>query len=317
MLCIALGLAASFACTASRDDGTAQPTIRVAYSGPLDFGDIPSALAHERLRAQGYQVEETYYSGPDLAVQALSMGAAEFANGALTTAWVAAARGAPIRTVMEQVANPHRLVATSAVSSCADLDGRQLALHGESAVGTVLLRAYLAEECPAARPTVLFVADSPNRAASLLAGGVDAAVIELATFDWLESQAPGRFHVVSDFAARWPSIKTTGVQVNTAFAAAHRDTVLDYVRARLAANREVLADVDLLAERAELALGPSDRWKQVARAHVDARTWPPDGGLTADDIGRSLAFFANETLAPAAAESVADVTFLQEALTAP
>jgi ABC-type nitrate/sulfonate/bicarbonate transport system substrate-binding protein len=312
-----MGVAACGACTRGTEQAATPRTIRVAYTGPADFGDLPSLLAHERLRARGYIIEETHFNGTDLTVEALSNGATDFAGGAVTGSWTAAARGARVRTVMEQVANPHRLVAGPGISRCADLDGRRLALHGEAAVGTALVRAFLAEECADARPAVLHVPDSSNRAAALLAGGIDAAAIELGDVGWLEEQVPGRFHVLVDFAARWPLIKTTGLHVNADFAAASREIVIEYLRERLAANRDLTSDVGLLAEEAARVLGPSDRWSRVAQAYVDARVWSPTGGLTRADVTRTLDFFATDALRGVTAQSVADLTFLAEALGAP
>lgn len=301
------------ACAQSADDGVASRTIRVAYSGQTGFVDLPSLLAHQRLRAKGYRVEETNYAATDLAVEALSRGAADFGVGAVTSAWQAAARGAPVRTLMQHATNPHRLVVVPDISSCAGLDGRRLALHGEAAVGTALVRAFLAEECPDARPNIRHVPDSSSRAAALLAGGIDAATIEIGVLMWLEHQAPGRFRILSDFAQRWPLITTTGVQVNTDFAAAHRDVVLDYLRARLKANRDLLSDEGMLAAEAARALGPSDQWPEMARAFIKARAWSADGGLGEGDVRTTLAFFANDTLTEASAGLVADLTFLEEA----
>jgi ABC-type nitrate/sulfonate/bicarbonate transport system substrate-binding protein len=282
--------------------------------GTASFGDLPMKLAHARLNAQGYQVEETPYVASDLIVQAVAGGSADFGNGAITAAWTAVARGARIRTVMEHVANPHRFVVAQGVSACAELEGRRLALHGEGGVVNTLVRAFLAEECPDVTLSPVYMEDSSSRAAALLTGQLDAAPIDLNLLHWLEEQAPGRFHVMSDFAARWPSIKTIGVQVNSDFAATNREVVIEYIRARLTANRDLASDAGLLAAEAERHLGPSPRWARVARAYVEVHAWAPDGGLTQADVVRTLAFFSTGALTGLSAESVADLTFLEEAL---
>jgi ABC-type nitrate/sulfonate/bicarbonate transport system substrate-binding protein len=306
------GLAA--ACTSAAGPGTDEKTIRLSFSGSRNFGDLPSFVAHARLRAEGYTILETFYSGADLAIDALARGDADIGVGSITGAWAAAARGADVRSVMEHVANPHRLVAVPAIAECAGLDGRRLALNGEAAVSTDLLRVYLAQACPDARPAVLHIQSVENRAAALLAGTIDAATIELGVLGWLEEQAPGRFRVVENFAARWPSIKTTGVQVNARFAAARPEVVLAYIRARLAANRDMSANPDLVVAEATRVLGPSARWPRVARAYLDAGAWAADGGLTITDVERTLAFFENDTLRRARPHDVSDLSFLEAAL---
>jgi NitT/TauT family transport system substrate-binding protein len=285
----------------------------VAFAGSPDFGDLPGLLAHRRLRDYGYVVDETYYNGTDLAIDALARGAADFGGGSLTGAWTAAMHGAPIRTLIEQAANPHRLVVTGAIERCRDLEARRLALNGEAGVGTDLVRIYLAEECPGVKPVTVYITGSENRAAALLAGTIDAAAMDLGVLHWLADQAPGRFRILADFAKRWPSVKTTGVQVNTDFAAAHPALVVEYLRARLAAMRDLMASEDLVVAEATRAFGPADRWHRVAHAYVDAKAWPTDGGLTEADVARTLAFFGGEVLRRASPRDVSDLRFLAEA----
>jgi ABC-type nitrate/sulfonate/bicarbonate transport system substrate-binding protein len=287
--------------------------IRVAHLGELSFGDVPTLLAHERLREQGYVVESTSYAATDLLVEAISRGSADIGNGALTAAWTAIARGAQLRTVMEHVANPHQLVVASAIASCADLDGRRLALHTQGGVVNALISAFMAEECPDATPETLHIEQSSARAAALLSGAVAAAGLDLNMALWLEEQAPGRFRVLSAFAERWPAVKTLGVQVNTDFANAHPDVVTDYVRARVLASREVAADPDRVVAAAERFFGLSPRWPGVARAYIATRAWSPDGGLTRTDVVRTLEFFRSPALAPLSPDQVADLRFLEAA----
>lgn len=305
------------ACAREAGQESRRPTIRVALAGVPDFGDLAGLLAHERLRAEGYVVEETSYSGTDVAIDALARGAAEFGGGSITGAWTAAVQGARIRTVMEQVANPHRLVVASSIRTCQDLEGQRLALHGEAGVGTDLVRIYLAEECPGVKPATLYINGSDNRAAAFVAGTIDAAAMDLGILHWLEEQAPGRFHVLVDFASRWPAVKTTGVQVNMDFAAAQPERVVHYLRARVQAGRDLMADSDLLADRAARAFGPADRWQRIARAYIEANAWPADGGLTHVDVERTLAFFADDTLGRATPRDVSDLSFLRDALSVP
>jgi ABC-type nitrate/sulfonate/bicarbonate transport system substrate-binding protein len=312
-----LASAAVIRCTGPTQ--TARPLIRVAYSGQPDIDDVPSLLAHTALEAEGYAVEETFFALSELGVEAVVRGNVEFAVGSVRSFWAAAGRGARVRTVMEHVANVHRLVVDSRITTCAGLDGGRVAIQSEAAAGTVLARAYFAEECPDVRPQTLSVPHSENRAAALLSGNLDAAVLELSLFLWLDQQAPGRFRVLEDFAARWPLIKVTGVHVNTDFAAAHPEAVRDYVRARVLANRAVLADSSLLVAEATRVIGVSAAWPEIARTYVRMTAWPSTGGLTEADVERSLAFLKRPgglkaDLMPA---TVSDLSFLGAVLADP
>jgi ABC-type nitrate/sulfonate/bicarbonate transport system substrate-binding protein len=175
------------------------------------------------------------------------------------------------------------------------------------------------EECPAARPVTTMLMESSNRAAAFLAGGLDASALELNVWLWLQGQAPGRFTMLSDFSRRWPSLKTTGVQVNTDFAAAHPDVVREYVRALVAANRDAIADPAALESVAREKLPMSDQWLSVARAYVAEGVWEPDGGLTREEVQFTLDFFKTHGHLDGqlTAGAVVDLTFLEEALSEP
>jgi ABC-type nitrate/sulfonate/bicarbonate transport system substrate-binding protein len=295
---------------------TAPTVIRVGYSGEADFSDLPSLLAHARLRAQGFQVESTFFSGTSVAVAEVSRGTVDIMNGSLIGVWTAISRGAAVRTIMNHTADPYRFIAGPGIAACAALDGRRVGLAAESSVSTHLVRAYLADECPSASPEVLTIGESSNRVAAFLAGGIDAAGLELSSWLWLQKQAPGRFVLLSDFSTRWPAIRTTGVHVNTAFARAHRDLVEAYVRAVLSANRDVLADPDLLVAAANEHIGRSEDWTATARAYVDAAAWSPRGGLTRHDLESTLTFFQSHSRLDTrlTAGDVADLGFLDKAL---
>jgi hypothetical protein len=53
----------------------------------------------------------------------------------------------------------------------------------------------------------------------------------------------------------------------------------------------------------------------VARAYIDAGAWAADGGLTEADVVRTLNFFASPSTARLSSRDVADLRFLDEALT--
>jgi len=213
---------------------------------------------------------------------------------------------------MEHSSNGHRLVVRKHITTCKGLDGQHVAIQSESAAGTALLRDYFAEECPEVRLQTLFIPQSQNRAAALLSGQLDAAVLELSLFLWLDQQAPGQFRVLEDFGARWPLLKVTGVYVNSDFAREHPEVVRDYLRARVWANRAVTADPSLLVAEATRRMGASPEWPGIVKAYLGMTAWAPNGGLTEVDVERSLAFFKRVGLkTELTASDVSDLSFLQ------
>ncbi|MEQ1758422.1 MAG: ABC transporter substrate-binding protein [Vicinamibacterales bacterium] len=293
-----------------------RPEIRVGFGGALDFGDLAGEIAHQQLEKQGYRVRVVTFASTEIAVDALSRGEVDFATGSTRSFWAAAARGAPVRAVVEHAANVFRLVIAGMRQDCAALDGQRLALHAEGAVGTVLARVYLADRCPDAHPEVLLVPVSANRLAALLSGSVAAAVLKLSDVSQVERLAPGRFTMVTDFGNAWDDLKTTLVHTNTNFAESHPDQVRDYVRARVLANRQAATDHDEVLRQAKRVLGEGSDWTPEAREYAALPAWHPDGGMTRAELDRTLRFMIDrsgidQTLT---VDRVADLSVLEDVL---
>ncbi len=297
---------------------TAQPiVIRVAYPSIVDMEDIPSVMAHQLLAEQGYSVVPTFYAQSELAVQAVASGDAEFGNGADRTFWAAVSQGASILTIMEQAANGWSVYAIPEIQACADLSGKRFAQHSEGAVSFAMSEAYLKENCPDATPEIVIIPGSENRRAALLAGQIDATPVELADAIQIELEAPGKYHLLTNFAKDVPKLKTTGMYVNGDFAKEHPEVVRDYIRAILTVHRQINEDHGLLIAEATkwLAIAP-EVLPQIADAYFAINAWDVNGGLDEDAIQYSLDFFTNSgSLQPGlTVETVADLSFLNAVL---
>jgi len=304
---------------ACRDRGPAGPKpvrLRVAYTSDIDVGDLPSLIANRALAAAGYQLEPTFFARPELAVEALARGDAEFANGGIRAFWAAGAKGADILLLMEHSENGYQIAARPDIRTCRDLDSRTLALSSPGALPTALAKAFL-QDC-AARPRVLAIPHSRDRFAALAAGAIDAAVLQRADVARLERRAPGQFRAVERFGDAFRDLALEGVFVNGAFARAHRAIVVDYARARIEANRRALASPGLLLEESRRwpTMGMLD--EEIVDAEVQAPAWPRDGGATPERVAATLDFFVKVGSLPASAGAgqLSDPSYLAEALLA-
>ncbi len=225
-------------------------TFRVGFASEVDFGDLPTLMAHDLLRAQGYTVEPQFFANADLEVAALAQGALDFGNGSTRTHWNAVAKSVPLVTVMEQTANVWSLVAKTGIKTCADLNGRRVAYSSAGALSAALLKAYLGQNCPEAKPEILLIPNSSARAAALLAGESDAAPLELADVLQMQQKAPDKLHTLINFAQALPQLKTTGVHVRSDFAKQHPEQVRDYLQALLSVHRDIRANPNLVQDAA-------------------------------------------------------------------
>ncbi len=319
-LALLLGtLVVSTGCSRDIPNPTGAPVIRIGYAGSLDFSDMAAELAHEQLTQAGYLVVTRAYPTVEIAADALARGDVDFAFGAARPFWSAIARGAPVRSVMEHVANIHRLVAANAATAasvCDAFNRQPLALQSEGAAGTGFARAWLARVCPGARHDIIFVPGSQNRMAGLISGALPATVLQLSDVMRLEDMAPARFKVVADFATEWPGVRPTLVHVNTTFATSHPDSLRAYLRERIVANRRVVADEATVLAIAARRLGVDTNWSGPSGAYRTLPAWDARGGLTATHVADTLAFLKQNTgLAPSlTTDQVADTSSLDRVL---
>ena len=291
----------------------------IGYPSAVDVEDIPSLMAHELLVEQGYTVTPTFYSQAELAVAALARGDADFSVGAGRTIWQAISQGAELIPIMEHAANGWLALSVPEIATCRDLDGRRYAHHSEGGVSKAMSDAYILEKCPGTQPEILIIPGSANRAAALLAGQIEVAMVKVADRVEIEAQAPGRYHAVMDFAHDLPMLKTTGVYVNQEFAAQQPEAVKDYIKAVLTIHRQIADDPNVLIPEVNKWL-PIDAeiLPQVLEAQLAVNTWDVNGGMDEESIQFSLDFFTRAgSLEPGlTVERISDLSYLNEVLNA-
>lgn len=292
-------------------------TIRVGFSSNADVGDVPSLMAHELLREMGYTVQATFFSSADVAVAALSQGDVDVGNGSMRTYWAAIAKGADIRTVMEQVALLWSLAAKPQIHDCSMLDGKRFAIASTGSLSSALSNAYFQKNCPGMKPEIVLIADSQNRAAALRAGEIDATPLELSDVIQLRDDAPQSFRELVDFAAALPQIRGTGIHVNRAIATQHPEWVRDYLKAMLGIHRRIKENPRLLVDALikYLALEPA-RAQEIADAYLARGAWQVNGNLTRESVASSLDFFIQTRSLPAGldADQVSDLSYLDSVI---
>ncbi|MGH2604973.1 MAG: ABC transporter substrate-binding protein, partial [Anaerolineales bacterium] len=166
------GLLAS--CASPAETPQAAMQISIAYPSIADFQDLPSLMALDRLTGDGYTIVPTFFAQPELAVEALASGEADFGFGSSRTYWAGIQQEGRITTIMEQASNGWSIVGLTEIAECAELDGRRLAIGSEGSVAKAMTDAFIQENCPGISPQFLVVPGSENRAAAMLAGQIDA-----------------------------------------------------------------------------------------------------------------------------------------------
>lgn len=314
----ALGLASGMAaCAGPAETPPAAMQVSVAYPSIADFQDLPSLMALDGLAEDGYTIIPTFFAQPELAVEALASGEADFAFGSSRTYWAGIQQGGRLTTLMEEASNGWSIVGLTEIAECADIDGRRLAFHSEGSVAKAMTDAYILQNCPQIAPEILVIPGSENRAAAMLAGQIDVTPLEPADVVQLLAKAPDRFHVVVDFAASLPDLMTSGVYVHLDYAAEHPHAVQDFLTALLDVHRRLAADPEVLLEEATSRLGiDAAMAPAILEAHLRIDSWDVNGGLTREGVAYSLDFYMqNGSLEPGlTVDDVADLTYLTAVL---
>lgn len=291
-------------------------TIRVGFSTEADVSDVPSLMAQDRLRAEGYTIETNFFTSADVQAAALTQGSVDIGNGSTRTAWNAAAKGAELATIAEEAADVWSIVAVNEIKACADLNGKRVGLTSSSSLNAALMKAYL-ENCPGTEPQILTIANSSARAAALLAGELDATPLELGDVAELNEKDPARFHTLVNFATELPQLKTTGVQATRAFAQQHPDLVRAYIKALLGVHRDIRANPQLLKDAIGRYLKmDAATANRLGEVYLARNIWDANGGMTREGIAYSVDFFTRTGSLPEGlnADKVSDLSYLEQVL---
>jgi NitT/TauT family transport system substrate-binding protein len=287
----------------------------------LGLSSAPFLAALDTLRDDGYSIETPELAESELVTEGVANGDFAFGSGANNAVMLANTQGANLRLIVDRVQNEWTLYARNDITECADLDGKRVAIHSEGAVSTVMVRNYIAQNCPDAEPEYIIISGSPNRLAALLADQIDASPLEVTDTITIDNEASDRFGLLASFSEELPELSTTSVYVNGDFADENPGTVEAVVQAVLEQHRQIEGDPDYLKQIAEEYVGDAldpETVDAVAQRYVDLGLFDPDGGLTEEKLTYTAEFFgpdnanAVEELLPV--EDFADLTYLEQAL---
>jgi NitT/TauT family transport system substrate-binding protein len=311
--------------TAATAGPTALPgtkTFTVGFTSP-GFSSAPLLAALGALRSQGYTIDTPAINASELLTQGVADGSFGIGAGMGTnTIMAAVSKGAAMKVFLARNANETVLYARSAtIKGCADLGGKKVAVHSEGSVSYAMIKAYVKASCPQATPNYLIVPGSENRLAAMIADQIDAAPLELGDSITLDAQAGDRFKLLVRFAQDLPQLQPFVFAVNTQFANQNPGTVLALIKAVLTEYRRIAGDAAALQADAEKyvkdAINPSTV-AAIARKYTELKMFDVNGGLTAENLQFTAAFFGpNGTKAVEAAlpaSQWADIGFLDTAL---
>ncbi|UUP15922.1 ABC transporter substrate-binding protein [Nitratireductor thuwali] len=262
------------------------------FSG-WSVGYLPTAVALDRLKDMGYEIEAVELGGNSNQLQAAATGAIDIS--AIAQILDAMDQGLDSKFFLAGNSNEFLLVARTGISTCEDLDGKSLGIHSVGSFVGQLALQHLAANCPDAEPKITVIEGSENRLAALIAGQLDSSVVDLQDWTLLNEKLPGQFQVTQDFTSTMP-IMRAAFAAKTEFLSSHPELVRDWIEVHLDVYNELYENPQLLIDKGEALLDEIDPevLPKLVQAFVDARIWPVDGGLSAASVQKTIDFFNND-----------------------
>lgn len=231
-------------------------TIKLGFTSSPDSSHMPTLLAVDELNKVGWHATTTFFTTPEVAFGALAAGDVDIVDGATTAALSAIQAGAKIHVIGLESLIAWDVVATNALTKCDDLVGKRWGLNSPGGVTTALADYWIQNNCSAASQTAIkpiYISGSEVRASAMVAGQLDATMETPLDDVNINTQAPGKFHVLVNFAAD-PTLKgylSTTFVVNDAFATAHPEVVVAFLKGLIKGYKDAQANPSLMAAPAK------------------------------------------------------------------
>jgi ABC-type nitrate/sulfonate/bicarbonate transport system substrate-binding protein len=266
--------------------------VRLGHPSSISLYDLPAVLTHERLNSNGWNTRSVEFTRTDLNVQALAQGTIQIANSQVMDPIRAIQKGAKLFFIMENNGGEFVMIAKRDIKDCKETDGKRFAIHGETSTTSLAAKLWLQNECKV-NPNIMVIPGGENRIVALQNNQIDATLVQMGDWLNLDSQAPGRFHILS--TSNLFNISGASYWVNADWLRKNEEVATAYITELLKTFRQVHANPKILEPVAAKHLPdmPKHIIAPAIKAYLEVvRAWPQNGGDTSilDD---TVKFFTN------------------------
>ena len=237
--------------------GGAPEPLSIAYASDIDPNDIADQIGIEAAGAEVTALTE------DSAVTAgLINGDYDIGNIDITAAIKAIQAGVPIKIVyVAQNLPEFVMVAQADITDVAQPPGRPVAYHSPGSLTEILQRELVKQTDPAIEGEIdwTVLPESPNRAAAMVAGQIDATTLEY--LDVLALQKQGSFTILGDWGdltGTSADAIATGWVVSDSFLAENQPAIVEFLRQVQAGYDTAYSDKATWTATAERLLPDAD-----------------------------------------------------------
>ena len=292
----------------------------VATTSPPGAINMGTFFAYKRLEEWGADVETVIVTTTS-GVQTIIAGRADMASQGSDEVVLGAAEGAEMVAVgAPSTAMDYVLVANKEFDSVASLEGGTIGMSGPSGFDALLARFALEDEGLDPEGDVNFVqiGGSPDRAAALLTGQVDAATIFLEDWEELSRQTED-LELILYMAEIVPDFPSTAYFAEASFWEENPDVALALACANLQANAWINSSEDGYVDYVlQVVPGATEEAARAIYASgQEVNMWPtdPDELFSVDGLGGLIDAMleTGDISEPVDPEEISDVSYLQEA----
>ena len=254
--------------------------IKLGHPSTISFYDMPAVMTQERLNSHGWNIKSVEFTRTDLNVQALAQGTVQIANSQVMDPVRAIQKGAKLFFVMENNGGEFVMVAKNEIKDCKDTDGKKFAIHGEAATTSLAVKLWLLNDCKV-KPNIMVVPGGENRIVALQNNQIDATLLQLGDWLNLDSQAPGRYHIIRTGSLF--NISGSSFWANAEWLRKNEEVATAYFAELLKTFRMVHANPKIMEPVVAKYLPdmPKHIIAPTIKAYLEVvRAWPQNGGDT-------------------------------------
>ena len=254
--------------------------IKLGHPSTISLYDTPAIMTRERLNSQGWNVSSVEFTRTDLNVQALAQGTIQLANSQIMDPVRAIQKGAKLFFLMENNGGEFVMIAKNEIKDCKDIDGKKFAIHGEAATTSLAIKLWLLNNCKI-KPNIMVIPGGENRIVALQNNQIDATLVQLGDWLNLDSQAPGRYHIIK--TGNLFNISGASFWANGEWLRKNEEVATAYIAKLLKTFRMVHANPKVLEPVVAKHLPdmPKHIIAPAIKAYLEVvRAWPQNGGDT-------------------------------------
>jgi ABC-type nitrate/sulfonate/bicarbonate transport system substrate-binding protein len=224
--CLQLGVVALFVAMSGAAEAQTKIMTGMVAHGPPQW---PQYIADELGWNKESGIELDYITVGAGGAQQLAGGSLNVAHSGYPDFARAALQGAAVRIIINDIiASPYGIFAKPAIKQIADLKGKLLSIGGQNDITLIYLKPFLASAgLKTTDVDFVYAKAAGDRFAALVAGGVDATILNPPTYHKAMSLGLSN---LGDTATFEPNIPFTVWGANSAWAAKNRDAVNTFAR---------------------------------------------------------------------------------------